>query len=257
MGQTSTTHRDPAVIQAEYDALASKKTKEAYALRQELKAATAADYAPPGIVPATTLPPSRTKVERDSGREILAPDLTAGGLLAEKTAVYWCGIRTYKDGDPDRPHPPMHADTLGGVTFASWYNPWEDERDEDEDGTRRGHYAGMMLELGETAILALKNALKRTLVRWRTREGAHAHGYKVTMVSEAEIVEAKKIWALDDRQVHAFRQKHARFQIMKGDEPFAAYIYCVKMPEGTEPMTSWRPSAKIPDSVLVTGIELP
>jgi len=259
MGTTSTTtHRDLAVIQAEYDALPKKTTSKAYALRQELKAARDAQVAAhdPAFLPSPTAIKQAVEVS-----EILAPDLTAGGLLSEATAVYWCGIITFSEPDedhpdrPTRPHPPFHSTTLAGVTFASWFTPWEDGRPE-EEGSQRGHYPGMLVSISESTVALLKNRLKRTLIRWRLRSGRHAHGHQVTMIGDAEIEEIKDLHALDKKQLLALRQKHRGFQVLEHDEALASYIYCQKVP-GATAGSSWRPSPHIPDSVLVTGIESP
>lgn len=184
--------------------------------------------------------------------ESLAPDLS-GTRPTQRSAIYWCGVRGYVEGDPRRPHPPMHDITVGGVTFMERYQPWEDHR-EGED--KRGSYPGLLLRLTEDRVARLKSALRRTVVRWREREGRHAHGYLVTVPEEGEVEQARKRWGLTEAQVAAYQGKIAGIQFLPGDEPVGRYLYCLRVEEapGVVEMGTYRPAASIPPSVLETGI---
>ncbi len=254
MGQTST--RDPDLIRAEYDAMDDKRCRAARVLRTELEEAVAAEGGDPRDVPPAPPPVSTPHGREVPQGEILAPDISCDGPLSEKSAVYWCGIRTYAEGDPARPYPPLHAMKVGGVTFTSWYRPWEGgETDEPEDG-QRGKHAGTMIRLSVSQVEHLKAMLRKTIVRWRGRDERHSHGYLITILNEDDIKAAKEQWALSSKEERAYRAKAASFRFMQGDEPVARYLYCVLMPNAVEGST-WRPSAQIPKNILETGIESP
>lgn len=188
-----------------------------------------------------------------TAREVLAPDLARGTPLADKSAVYWVGVRTH-DESAGRPHPPMHNIDLGGITFPSWFTPWEGDGINGE--AQRGQYPGAIVRLTDSQIASFKAACRKTLVRWRAREGRHAHGYLVRLIDDDDIGQAKARWGLTDDQVSKFRTKARSVQVSSGDEPVAKYLYCIKVKD-VEPGSSWRPSAQIPASVLDLGVEAP
>lgn len=206
--------------------------------------------------PAPPAPPRATKPP-----EVLAPDLTRGTALRERSAPYWVGVIGYakanaKKGVTGRDHPPMHSVDLGGITFPEKFTPWEGGEGEEEEAIR-GRYMGAVVHLTETRVAKLKEALKRTLIRWRERKGRHAHGYKVTLEDDAAIEEARKRWGLNEAQVANLKAKASQQQLLPTDEPIGKYLYCVKLDGDHEEGTTWRPHAGVPKCVLETGIEAP
>ena len=193
-------------------------------------------------------------------REILAPDLTRGTALAERRAAYWVGVLGHSKGNKakgvaGRDYPPARSLDVGGVTFPEKFTPWEGH-DDDEDEAIRGKYLGAIVVLTESRVQQLKDALKRTLIRWRERKGRHAHGQKVTLEDDASIEAARKRWGLNEMQVANLRAKASQQQVLPTDEPIAKYIYCVRVGDHEEGST-WRPHAGVPKCVLETGIEAP
>lgn len=196
--------------------------------------------------------------------ERVVPDLGAFVRLSEKRGVYWLGVFPFKEGDPkkgipSRRRPPAHQfDGIGGgVTFAEWFTPPEGVG---QDGApRRGQYAGNLVEMTETQVAQLRAGLRRALVRWRSREGANAHGYPVRIPDLAEIEETKQRLALNDKEVARAKLRASQFQAHEGDDFVANYVYCVKVtgPEAVAGGT-WRPSTELPKSVAEQGfIEAP
>lgn len=188
-------------------------------------------------------------------RDVLAPDLSRGAPLQRKSAIYWVGVIPPREGD-DASHPPMHNITLGGVTFPMRHTPWEDHRQGDD---KRGDYPGYLARLTDAQVDQLKEACRRTIVRWRERTGRHAHGHQVYLVNEADIQAAKEKWKLTDAQVATYAARVGNVTIRDSDEPISKYIYCVKVDakSGAEEGGTWRPSAQIPRPIVETGIEAP
>lgn len=202
-----------------------------------------------------------TTKDRETPREMmpkrLAPDLSTGNpLVAERGACYWVGVRTFVEGNPERPHPPMANIDVGGVTFPSRFTPWQ-EGAEGEEGSR-GKYPGHIVYLRAGQIAQLKEALCRAVVRWRQREGRHAHGYVVFLETEETIAAAKKRWSLNEALVARLRTRASAFAFMPGDQELSRFIYCQKVADPSiQPGTTFRPSMDIPNSVFETGIEDP
>lgn len=191
--------------------------------------------------------------------ERLAPDLSRGpGGVAEKFAFYWVGTRFGRVADPEtgataRPTPPCVNFNIGGVTFPSWFTPWDDATQS------RGKFPGAIVRLTTSQVGYLKAILKRTIVRWRERAGQHAHGYPLTLHDEDSLKDAVALLNLSPAQAQLFRAKQpTAAKTFPTDEPAAKYLYCVRVDAaGVREGSTYRPAAELPESVLVTGIEAP
>lgn len=204
-----------------------------------------------GPTSATSTPPARKGLAPDLGK-------TPSGAV-ERSAAYWCGVRTHRDADPEhgiaaRPHPPCVNFEVGGVTFASMRTPWDD--------SIKGRHAlpGDIVVLTTSRVARLETMLRRTIVRWRERTGSHPHGYPVTLWDEESIEAAKVLLNLNPVQVQALRAKvPTAAKTFETDEPIAKYLYCVKVTaSGVREGSTYRPAAELPPSLLEQGfIEAP
>jgi hypothetical protein len=297
MGSTST-EKGSAELQAEYDALPSRRSREGVALRKAIARAKEAEGsdagaptpqqeadvkagikvdndAPEAAIPDTVGTTAAVVPEAlelvDDPQEEPEPDwrLEASGDEAgdemgilpdlrtlqstEKTAVYWLGVIP-GNADTGEGVPPMHQiDGIGGgIGFYEWWTPHEGKGQDGSD--RRGQLAGHLMELSETQVVQLREGLRSSVVRWRQREGFHAHGYIVRIPQIDTIDSLKTRLGLSDPEVARIKVRAQAFRIEEGDEPVARYIYCVKV-EGPEAVAGgrWRPSTTLPPSIEQVG----
>lgn len=199
----------------------------------------------PTSAPATTNPPAARRV---------APDLTRT-TVAAKTQAYWVGVRTFRKADPakgieGRPYPPQANFNIGGVTFPSWFTPWDDE------GQTRGKFPGAIVRLSAAQVDYLATILARSAVRWREREGQHAHGYVVLLHDDESIEAVRKAQNLNPTQVQVLRAKVPTVaKTFPTDEPAAKYVYMVKVPGDVAAGSTFRPAAELPPCLMDTGLE--
>ena len=266
MGSTST-HKAAADLQAEYDALPKKNTREAGEFRAQIKAASSQSEPQTETVAGSESYSAIDSVDTSS----IAPDMESCFVeLKQKSAVYWLGVIPGQPGrkadaarglparDPSG-YPPSHSiDGIGGrVTFTEYHTPNEGVG---QSGTkRRGQYAGALVRLTEGQVSDLREGLRCSIVRWRQRKGAHAHGHVVRIPDAEQIDELKKRMGLNDKEVSRLRIRAEQFELYPDDEPVAKYVYCIKVdhPEAA-PGAPWRPSTTLPPSILQVGsIESP
>lgn len=192
-------------------------------------------------------------------RELYDPEWAKLSGIKEKYAVYWVGMRMFNER-AGIPHPPFGSTTVGGVTFPSWSTPW-DESMPSPDGDLRGgrhRFPGAIVRITESDMKALTDGLNRTAVRWREREGTHAHGQKIILTRTEHVKEMIEVYGLDRKERRAAFQKARMVFLQDGDEPLSKYIYCVKVTEpGVDEGSNWRPSGGIPESVFDLGLEAP
>jgi len=263
MGTTSTQDKTTEELELEYRRLAKKKSPEGHALREAIKASKAGDD--PSEVHVTVAADGPV----DPAMGIL-PSLDSFTSTRQKSAVYWMGVIPGNPGraaDPSKGltavdpsgHPPMHSiDNIGGrVTFTEWYTPPEGLGQ--DGGSRRGQYPGSLVSLTETPDSQLREGLRSTLVRWKQRNGRHAHGYVLRIPSVDAIEEMRGRMGLNEKEVARMKIRADQFEILEGDEPVARYVYCVKV-DGPEAANGgrWRPSTTLPPSIEdAGGIESP
>lgn len=283
MGATSTPS-DLATLQAEYEALPNKRSREGVALRKAIakaKASVAEERAPEKVpaleeqAEAVTPPISEsvgvssssaedvmigewtntsTSSEPVSDEESIAPIWDSKGLgKTERTAVYWLGVLP---GEPETGvnTPPAHQiDGIGGgLSFHEWWTPHEGKG---QDGAaRRGQYPGHLVELSESQVSQLREGLRCSLIRWRVREGVNRHGYVIRIPDTTAIEGLKGRLGLNHEEIARIKVRADQFRIEEHDEPVARYIYCVKV-EGPEAVAggTWRPSTTLPPSVEARG----
>lgn len=287
MGPTSTTS-ELDELQAQYEALPDKRTSEARELRAQIKELAEeeepgstrdesvvppqAPAAAPQAQPPATSPPRPKKGLSDEERAVVPPLETIGAPIASKSALYWVGVLPFqqqREADPKtgrpaisgRRRPPKGTiDGIGGrVSFHIEHTPILHESSEPGQPPQRGKYPGEIVRLTEDQVSDLRRGLRSSLVRWRQREGRHAHGYVVRIPDPDTIEEVKDRLGLTDREVARLRVKHSQFEVNQTDEPVARFIYCVKVdhPEAREG-GPWRPSLHLPPSVEEQGyIESP
>lgn len=248
---TAPTTRTLEDVQREYNALENKRSPEGHALREEMKMLKGGDAPAAHVASTADLGPGFVAVERP---EVLVPDFS-GEEVAEKGAVYWCGItplvRNYKD--PNAPRPPFTSKTFAGITFTSAETPWEGGASANPDH-KRGFYPGSIVRITEAKLTRFKDILRRSVVRWHSRTGRHAHGYVVTFETEDTIARVKKHFGLTDAEVARYREKTRLRAHQPTDEPLGKYLYCVKLSnQDVQEGSSFRPSGDLPPNVIDAG----
>lgn len=261
------------VAEAEYAALANKKSREAWVLREEIKklggtikpqkrkprSRKKAPAVTESVAPAAPAPVAVDYVPEvaapPADRSTISPDLSTKGPT-EKTALYWVGITPVVDDIDSETceRPPFTACTVAGITFPTAYTPWEGSNSTNPDH-KRGHYPGGVVRLSVSQIEALKHALRRGIVRWRQRKGRHAHGYKIIFQDDETIAAARKKYGLTPEQVVTYAVKTKQERVWIDDEPLAKYLYCLKLDgvPGVHEGSSFRPTNDVPPSIFEVG----
>ena len=184
----------------------------------------------------------------------LAPDLE--DIVGDvKTGKFWVGMIPYSPERGLTVRPPKTSESLGPVTFPTYVTPWIGHEGVGAEDSPRARHMGAIVELNEAQLDELRDKLRRTVVRWRERDGAHAHGYLITFETEETIKGAQERWGLTPQQAQAYQAKVGRGNVRSTDVAFSKYIYCVRVDDEVDPDAGWRPSHKVPDSVYETGID--
>lgn len=129
---------------------------------------------------------------------------------------------------------PQHAENFGPVTFAETYTPHAAPNAAGE-ATRTKHF-GRLVDLTADEVKRCVENISRSVVRWRARDGKHAHGYKVVIPTE------------EDLKNYAAKGRSSPYTPHPNDEPYANWLYMVKA-------DSYSPT--IPEPLSKTGLELP
>lgn len=153
----------------------------------------------------------------------------------ETRKAYWLGIlhsRTYEDGTSRRA--PFFFQNIGAATFQ---RTWEPIVGTDDTGRqRRAQHDGRIFHLTRAEVEHIADVMGRSIIKWRGRDGKKAHGYMVTLKTDAEREELMRL----ERFRPVTEDVH--------DEPAANWFYMVP---------GEHPGGQIPEPVSKTGIELP
>ncbi len=130
-----------------------------------------------------------------------AATATRDSKASDTRTTFWCG--TLKGS------PRQNLD-FAGVTFPAFSNPPDEN---DPTGAERIRFAGMMNTLDEAQVAAVRKAIAKKVVRWRT------HPVKDKKTDEVENV----------RTTGDVLDTEAKLYIRrKDDEPIGRYVYMVE-----------------------------
>ena len=151
-----------------------------------------------------------------------------------------------------RPYPPKANLSVGKFSFPTRINPITG-KNRSYGSSRRTEFLGAIVIWTQNDVAELTDYLKRTWIRWRSRNGKlQDHGYTITIPTKDEVERAKEIADIEKRQIR-YPQHHG-FVPRLDDEPFSSWVYAVRVDDGT----MYPPIVKnedLPPPISETGIE--